>query len=88
MTRNPRPEEQLRGGNEPWERKFEGKSRLYEQKLHMRPDGWKRLHKVPKSNTAQNSPKLMNVERQNQNTLYQLEFDFDTPAEEVRLSGR
>ena len=26
MMRNPRPEEQLRGGNEPWERKFEGKS--------------------------------------------------------------
>ena len=28
MIRNPRPEEQLREGNEPWERKFEGKSRL------------------------------------------------------------
>ncbi|MBQ3526118.1 MAG: GNAT family N-acetyltransferase, partial [Akkermansia sp.] len=28
MMRNPRPEEQLRGGNEPWKRKFEGKSRL------------------------------------------------------------
>ena len=25
---------QLRGGNEPWKRKFEGKSRLYEQELH------------------------------------------------------
>ena len=35
MMRNPRPEEQLRGGNEPWERKFEGKSRLYEQKLDL-----------------------------------------------------
>lgn len=34
MARNPRPEEQLRGGNEPWERKFEGKSRLYEQEPH------------------------------------------------------
>ena len=39
MMRNPRPEEQLRGGNEPWDRKFEGKSRLYAQKLHIRPDG-------------------------------------------------
>jgi RNA-directed DNA polymerase len=29
----------------------------------------------------------MNVERQNQDTLYQLEFDFDTPAGEVRLNG-
>ena len=36
MMRNPRPEEQLRGGNKPWERKFEGKSRLYEQKLDSR----------------------------------------------------
>ena len=34
MMRNPRPEEQLRGGDEPWERKFEGKSRPYEQELH------------------------------------------------------
>ena len=33
MMRNPRPEELLRGGNEPWERKFKGKSRLYQQKL-------------------------------------------------------
>ena len=32
MMRTPRPEEQLRGRYEP--RKFEGKSRLYEQKLH------------------------------------------------------
>ncbi len=32
MMRNLRPEGQLRGGNEPWERKSEGKSRLYEQK--------------------------------------------------------
>jgi len=52
MMRNPRPEEQLRGGNEPWERKFEGKSRLYEQELHIRPDGRTRLHKVPKSDTS------------------------------------
>lgn len=51
MMRNPRPEEQLRGGNEPWKRKFEGKSRLYEQKLHIRPDGCARLPKVPKSDT-------------------------------------
>ena len=29
----------------------------------------------------------MNVERQNQDTLYQLEFNFDTPAGEVRLNG-
>ena len=29
----------------------------------------------------------MNVEKQNQDTLYQLEFDFDTPAGEVRLNG-
>ena len=28
--RNPRHEGQLRGGNESWERKFEGKSRQYE----------------------------------------------------------
>lgn len=41
----------------------------------------------PKSDTAQNSPKLMNVERQNQDTLYQMEFDFDTPSEEVRPLG-
>ena len=52
MMRNPRPEEQLRGGNEPWKRKFEGKSRLYEQKLHIRPDGWTRLQQVPKSDTS------------------------------------
>ena len=52
MMRNPRPEEQLRGGNKPWERKFEGKSRLYEQELHIRPDGWTRLHRVPKSDTS------------------------------------
>ena len=39
MMRNPRPEEQLRGGNEPWDRKFEGKSRLYEQKLAYKA-GW------------------------------------------------
>ena len=38
----------------------------------------------PKSNTAQYSLKLMNVERQNQDTLYQMEFDFDTPSGEVR----
>ena len=37
----------------------------------------------PKSNTAQNSLKLMNVERQNQGTLYQMEFAFDTPSGEV-----
>lgn len=43
---------QLRGSNEPWKRKFEGKSRLYEQKLHIRPDGWTRLRKVPKSDTS------------------------------------
>ena len=43
---------QLREGNEPWERKFEGKSRLYEQELHIRPDGWTRLHRVPKSDTS------------------------------------
>ncbi len=36
----------------PWERKFEGKSRLYEQKLHIRPDGWTRLQEVPKSDTS------------------------------------
>lgn len=29
----------------------------------------------------------MNVERQNQDTLYQMEFDFDTPSGEVRLNG-
>ena len=29
----------------------------------------------------------MNVERQNQDTLYQMEFDFDTPPGEVRLNG-
>ncbi len=29
----------------------------------------------------------MNVKRQNQDTLYQLEFNFDTPAGEVRLNG-
>ena len=29
---------QLRGGNEPWERKFEGKSRLYEQTAYKA--GW------------------------------------------------
>ena len=29
----------------------------------------------------------MNVERQNQDTLYQLELDFDAPAGEVRLNG-
>ena len=29
----------------------------------------------------------MNVERQNQDTLYQLEFNFDTTAGEVRLNG-
>ncbi len=52
MMRNPRPEEQLRGGNKPWKRKFEGKSRLYEQKLHIRPDGWTRLPQVPKSDTS------------------------------------
>ena len=52
MMRNPRPEEQLRGGNKPWERKFEGKSRLYEQELHIRPDGRTRLPKVPKSDTS------------------------------------
>jgi hypothetical protein len=52
MMRNPRPEEQLRGGNEPWKRKFEGKSRLYEQELHIRPDGRTRLQKVPKSDTS------------------------------------
>ena len=52
MMRNPRPEEQLRGGNKPWERKFEGKSRLYEQELHIRPDGRTRLQKVPKSHTS------------------------------------
>ena len=52
MMRNPRPEEQLRGGSKPWKRKFEGKSRLYEQKLHIRPDGWTRLPQVPKSDTS------------------------------------
>ena len=41
----------------------------------------------PKSNTAQYSLKLMNVERQNQDTLYQMEFDFDTPSGEVRPHG-
>ena len=29
----------------------------------------------------------MNVERQNQDTLYQMEFDFDTPSGEVRPHG-
>ena len=29
----------------------------------------------------------MNVERQNQDTLYQMELDFDTPSGEVRLNG-
>lgn len=37
----------------------------------------------PKFNTAQNRQKLMNVERQNQGTLYQMEFAFDTPSGEV-----
>ena len=32
---------------------------------------------VPKFNTAQNSPKLMNVERQNQDTLYLLDKGAD-----------
>ena len=41
----------------------------------------------PKSNTAQYSLKLMNVERQNQDTLYQMELDFDTPSGEVRPHG-
>ena len=52
MMRKHRPEEQLRGGNEPWERKFEGKSRLHEQELHIRPDGRTRLPRVPKSDTS------------------------------------
>ncbi len=41
----------------------------------------------PKSNKAQNSLKLINVERQNQDTLYQMELDFDTPSGEVRPHG-
>ena len=40
MMRNPRPEEQLRGGNKPWERKFKGKSRLYEQHFPMPAYTW------------------------------------------------
>ncbi len=43
--------------------------------------------KVPKSNTAQDSPKLMNVERQSRDTLYRMVFDFDTPSGEVRPLG-
>ena len=39
MMRNLRPEEQLRGGNEPWESKFEGKFRLHEQELAYKA-GW------------------------------------------------
>jgi len=41
----------------------------------------------PKSNKAQNSLKLINVERQNQDTLYQMELDFDTPSGEMRPHG-
>ena len=40
MMRNPILKEQLRGGNEPWKRKFEGKFRLYEQKLTAYKAGW------------------------------------------------
>ena len=58
MIRNPRPEEQLRGGNEPWERKFEGKLLLYEQKLYIRADGWMRLLHVPKNNTSSSVHKV------------------------------
>ncbi len=29
----------------------------------------------------------MNVERQNQDSLYQMEFDFDAPSGEVRFNG-
>ncbi|MCI7004785.1 MAG: hypothetical protein MR890_05150, partial [Akkermansia muciniphila] len=52
MMRKLKPEEQLREGNNPWERKFEGKPRLHEQKPHKRPDGWIRLLKVSKSDTS------------------------------------
>ena len=78
---------QLRGGNEPWERKFEGKSRLYEQELYIRPDGRTRLQNVLKSDTAQYSLKIMNVERQSRDTLYRMKYDFDTPSGEVRPLG-
>ena len=46
-----------------------------------------RLPNVPKSDTAQNSLKLMNVERQSRDTLYRMEYDFDTPSGEVRPLG-
>ena len=39
-----------------------------------------RLPNVPKSDTAQNSLKLMNVEKQSRDTLYRMEYDFDTPS--------
>ena len=42
---------------------------------------------MPKSDTAQNSLKLMNVERQSRDTLYRMEYDFDTPSGEVRPLG-
>ena len=42
---------------------------------------------MPKSDTAQNSLKLMNVERRSRDTLYRMEFNFDTPLGEVRPLG-
>lgn len=51
MMRNLRPEEQLRGGNEPRERKVEGKARRNEQKLNVA--GWTdEVTMNPQSNTS------------------------------------
>lgn len=41
----------------------------------------------PKFDTAQDSPNLTNVGRQNQDTLYRMAFGFDTSSGEVRSLG-
>ena len=60
MMRNPRPEGQLRRGNEPLERKPEGKSRLYEQKLTAYKDGW--MDEVAKSAKSDTSSRVHKVD--------------------------
>ena len=52
MMRNPRPEGQLRRGNEPLERKPEGKSRPYEQKTAYKAGWMDEVAKNAKSDTS------------------------------------
>ncbi|MBR3695387.1 MAG: hypothetical protein IKL98_04020, partial [Akkermansia sp.] len=70
-----KPEEQLRGGNKPWEKKFEGKSRLYEQKLYTRPAERTMLLCKHKSNTSSKLIRYIQTAREERHISYSVRPD-------------